>query len=244
MAQAITDGDGIIRAITRLDGETASILDVTESPVIISPKDTRLVHLLIGNAHTAPSGLLSKQHLGHVFTNARLLSPPFGAFIPYSSKAIRDFVKACSVCNYVFNLPFQGRFSAPRWVRSVKSEKLIFSNISIDSFGPYLKRPYHGARMSVKYYVLAILCNISKAITFQIMEDNTRASVTLALFTHSCTYRKPEMVFADRGSSQVPHTDSQEYYQYFGGHKMMTHQYTANHQNLNQVERFIVDQRI
>ena len=93
--------------------------------------------------------------------------------------------------------------------------------------------------MSVKYYVLAILCNISKAITFQIMEDNTRASVTLALFTHSCTYRKPEMVFADRGSSQVPHTDSQEYYQYFGGHKMMTHQYTANHQNLNQVERFI-----
>ena len=238
-AQLFSDDFGLLRAVTRLDGETAGILDVDESPVVISTTDKRLLHLLIDDAHTSPSGVLSKQHLGPVLTTARLLQKPYPVYVPHANKSVKAFIKHCALCNHVKSTPFLGRMSSPRWVRSVRSDNLVFAHLSVDTVGPFSRIAFPGSKRTVKFYVLAILCHFTKAITFQVMENNTRESVTLALFVHSCTYRKPDLVFADAGTSQVPKVGSQEYVKYFGSHPMECNQYEASHQKLNQVERFI-----
>ena len=243
LAQAFSDAHGVLRALTRLDAESAGILGVDDSPVIVSPTDRLLTKLLIRNAHLAPSSMLTSQHLGPVLTDARLLSQPFPVFLPNSLKAVRAYIDKCAICKYITNQPYQARFSAPRWAKIVRSQDLIFSNISIDSVGPLQKLGYPKSKKVVKYWILVIVCNFSRAITFRVMEDNTRASVTLALFAHSCTYRKPDRIFADAGTSQVPRVGSPEYVQYFGSHEMECCQYESSHQKLNLAERFIQEMK-
>ena len=51
-AQIFKDDFGLYRAVTCLDCETAGMLDVDESPVVISLSDKRLTFLLIQPAHT------------------------------------------------------------------------------------------------------------------------------------------------------------------------------------------------
>ena len=238
-AQVFTDDFGLLRALTRLDGETSGMLEVDESPVVISPNDKRLTYLLVHAAHLAPSGMLAPQHLGPVLTTARLLQTPYPVFIPHAKRSVDKFIEKCALCNFVKEQPFQGRFSPPRWIRTVKSSNLIFANLSIDSLGPWVRIAFPGSKRTVKYWVLIILCTFSKAVNFVVMENNTRASVTLALHVHSCQYRKPDIVMSDAGTSQVPVVGSDEYVRYFGNHPMQCIQYAASHQMLNQCERFV-----
>ena len=231
-----TSEDGLVRVTTRLDSEAGVILDTNTAPVIINKADTRLVTLLITQAHQCTSGNLSKIHVGPRFTTANMRK--LGYWLPRQSEAINKFISDCSVCNYVNRNPSSPELGSPRWVKMLRSNNIIWRYVSLDEIGPFVKKTHVNSRTTVKYWILCLLDVCTSAVNYEILEDRSRSSVHKALFNHVQTYGMPLQCWTDAGTSIAPDPDSADYKKYFSTSMVVT-QYLAGHQVLSRVERFI-----
>ena len=237
MAQVFTDADGVKRACIRMDSSQGPSLLWSQVPYLVDKGDTRLIFLLISNAHSTLSSLNTGVHVGTSITAANLLKMPFPVWLFNAEKACSQFINKCSVCRYLHKqASTTGTLSLPRFHRFVHKNPIVFNTISVDAIGPFFIRCYKGSRKNVKIWIQIIYCVATKFTNFQITEGNTLDDITQAIYRFSCMYRVPESIVSDAGSSANLVPESQVYKKYFGSTKIEIIKVQPSHQFLNQSE--------
>ena len=107
-AHVFRDGDGIKRAMVRMDSSSGPSLVVSDIPYIVSRHDTRLIFLLIQKAHASLSQKGILVHLGTSVTAANLIKPPFPVWLNNSEKLCAIHVQKCPLCRYLHSQPRHG----------------------------------------------------------------------------------------------------------------------------------------
>ena len=228
---------GVLVVTSRYDIAAGEQLQVSISPPIVNPVDVRLLYLIVMHHHTTTSATPSELHLGHSGTVTQLRKGKFAVWVPNAIRRVREVIKRCPVCSYVFNSPNTPRLGSPRWVRMVTEADCIWRFVSIDAVGPHYHRAFPGSKKVVKYHILFIFDLVTRGLNLELMESNSRESLHCALFNHACTVAiTPRFVFADAGSSALPDVNSSDYKRYFS-EPMEVMAYKASHQFLNGSER-------
>lgn len=131
------DQFGISRILTRLDTEAQAVLNIESLPVLINPKDHRLVFLIVMNSHLHSSAVLTDAHLGSSTTQARIMSGRFPVYFPSMGKICRRIVDKCPTCAYVKSKPRQREMAVPSYVKYLQSDRLVWCYTSSDMIGLY-----------------------------------------------------------------------------------------------------------
>lgn len=225
--------DGLMRARLRLSDSDGSELQVSNNPVIISHRDCRLTWLLIDNAHTVNIHLGHPAHLNATLTTARLRHLPYSVHLTRAAASVKQHIGTCPICLHYLAQPEKVGLGSPRMIRYLKNNYYAFSVVSADQLGPFTRAAFVNSRRQVNYYILLIVCGLTSAVNCEILEDNTRRSVTMGLYLHSQRYVKPRLLLVDAGSSVNPNPGSDTYKHFFGDHTMEICQVGASHQALN-----------
>lgn len=237
--QPYKDKYGMCRARLRLTESDGTVLDMDHHPLIVSHHDHRLVYLLIDHAHRVNIHLSNSAHLNATLTMARLRQNPFSVHLTRAAVCVRRFLQSCSVCLKYLGEPDKVPLGSPRIIRHLKQYNYVWSLVSLDQLGPYEKSPYKGSRKKIKYYILVLVCCVTGATNAEILEDNTRKSITAALYLHSQRFVRPDVVICDKSTSVNVQPGSETYKYYFDNHPMQILQLEASHQQLNNVEATI-----
>ena len=227
------DDDELMKARLRLSDTDGAELRVSNHPVIVSHRDYRLSWLLISHAHVVNVHLGHPAHLNATLTLARLRQSPYSVHLTRAAASVKQFIGTCPLCLRYLSHPDKVGLGSPRKIRYLKNNYYPFSVVSCDQLGPFERSVFVKSRKQVKYYILLIVCGLSSAVNSEILEDNTRRSITQGLYLHSQRYIKPRVLICDAGSSVNPNPGSETYRHFFGDHPLQVHQVPVSHQALN-----------
>ena len=233
------NADGIFVTTTRLDCHTADVMNVRLDTPILNKNDILFTNMMIYHNHQQCSTLLSKLHLGSTLTAASVRGGQYAVWFPGVTSAVRKYISQCGLCNYIHRPAPASELSAPRFLKHLASNDVLFKFISIDDQGPYMRRTHPGSRAFTKFWILTICDLVVGCVNFEIMEKRDRESVHKALYNHCTTYSsEPYHVFTDGASWISPQPGSADGRKYFKSDFKVT-QFTTNHQFLNKAEHFV-----
>ena len=233
------NGDGIYVTTTRLDSLTADVMDVRLDTPILNKNDTLLTNMIIYHSHQQCSSLLAKLHLGSTLTAASIRSGPYAVWFPGVTSAVRKYISQCGLCNFIHRPAPTSELSAPRFLKHLASNDVLWKFISIDDQGPYLRRTHPGSRAFIKFWILTVCDLVVGCVNFELMEKRDRQSVHKALYNHCTTYSsEPYHIFTDGAAWIAPQPLSEDGRKYFKTDFKVT-QFTTNHQFLNKAEHFV-----
>ena len=233
------NGDGIYITTTRLDCHTADVMDVRLDTPILNKNDTLLTNMIIYHSHQQCSSLLAKLHLGSTLTAASIRGGPYAVWFPGITSAVRKYISQCGLCNFIHRPAPTSELSAPRFLKHLASNDVLWKFLSIDDQGPYLRRTHPGSRAFVKFWILTICDLVVGCVNFELMEKRDRQSVHRALYNHCTAYSsEPYHVFTDGAAWIAPQPLSEDGRKYFKTDFKVT-QFTTNHQFLNKSEHFV-----
>ena len=234
-----TSPDGILRAVTRGDnlspGETSSLLPV--SPPCLSSRHKSLLRILINYHHKR---LIKGKifHCNALTTAGMSRTGRFGFVSANQLKVCRSVVGDCVTCRRIHQQPSTHIPQSP-----VRTEQLLnIKNVhkfplwkicSADPLGPYYLKD---GRKRRSYYLLIIVCLLSKAISLQFLDSVKMVNVFDALQSHSLKHGTPQILYLDAGSSL--HLEKHDQYEQTFGDLQIVH-LQARHQFLSYCERHV-----
>ena len=168
---------------------------------IIDSSDKLLVRMLISDAHTAKDteGVM---HLTSKMTNVRIRCGEFAVHLVHQNKCVKKFIDSCVTCSKDKGAHFNIRICESWPLRHSEISFGLFDIIQIDVIGPYRYKtgPLTRSNVEKKCWALTIVCQLTGAISIQLMEDYSTFSFLRALENHVWEIRQPRIITADQGS--------------------------------------------
>ena len=168
---------------------------------IIDSSDKLLVRMLISDAHTAKDteGVM---HLSSKMTNVRIRCGEFAVHLVHQNKCVKKFIESCVTCSKDKGAHFNIRICESWPLRHSEISFGLFDIIQIDVIGPYRYKtgPLTRSNVEKKCWALTIVCQLTGAISIQLMEDYSTFSFLRALENHVWEIRQPRIITADQGS--------------------------------------------
>lgn len=147
----------------------------------VPSRDTKLTQLLIKQAHRVViQDPLSVTHTSNSLTKSRLQSGDFATYIPKVTGKIKIFISNCATCSR-YKAKFTTTVASTHRFFAYYDSLTVFCFISIDISAPIMLRPSKQDKRPRKYYILVVLCLVSKAVCLLLLEDYSKSSVAMAL---------------------------------------------------------------
>ena len=189
--QPYLDSGGVMRSHTRLAGSSLPY-EVTD-PILLDSRQAG-VRLMVESfhhrfKHPVGSGLLRAE------LNKRFLILGLG-------RLLRRISRACTECTRArvrFSPPLMGPL--PRDILEGGKTARAFEVTGLDFAGPFhLKGAGRGLRAPIRH-VLVLTCMRTRAVHFEVCNDQTSHAVALALIRFTCLYGNPKILYSDNQSS-------------------------------------------
>ena len=164
-------------------------------------KDKKLVQLLIKYAHRIViQDPLSVTHTNNSLTKSRLQSGEFATYIPNVANKIKNFISNCATCCR-YRAQFITTTESTHRFFNYYDNLSLFSLISIDISAPVMLRPSKTDKKPRKYFILVVLCLVSKAVCLLLLEDYSKSSVAMALGQLQLRYSgRISLIISDNGT--------------------------------------------
>ena len=168
---------------------------------IIDSSDKLLVGMLIADAHHAKDteGVM---HLSVKMTNVRMRTGEFAVHLVHQNKCIKRFIDNCVTCRKDKGAHYNVRICDSWPLRHSEMSFGLFDIVQVDIIGPYRYKsgPLTRSNVEKKCWALTIVCQLSGALSIQLMETYSTTSFVRALENHMWEIRPPRIITGDQGS--------------------------------------------
>lgn len=178
---------GLMRVMGRLS-ESAEPYNARH-PIIL-PSKHHVVKLLIEKAH---------KEVGHMGKSSTVTALRQRYWILHAGQTVKNVLRKCLVCRKNLGKP-SSQLMADLPKERVTAELPPFSNIGIDSFGPFM---VVRGRSRVKRYGLIITCLASRAVHIEVMHSLTTDSFIQAFTRFRCRRGNIKVIISDNGTNFV-----------------------------------------
>ena len=157
--------------------------------------------MLISLGHVArdSSGTM---HLTQKLTNVKLRKGEFAVHMVRQGEKVKQYIKDCTVCRKenAGHLAVQICKSWPLDQTTIKNG--LFHCIQLDIIGPFRYKVGSVTRSNSvrKVWILSLVCQLSGAVSFQLMENYSTAAFISSFENHCNQHRRPRVVTSDAGT--------------------------------------------
>ena len=157
--------------------------------------------MLIAFGHIAKDSS-GTMHLTQKLTNVKIRKGEFSVHMIRQGEKVKQYIKNCMVCRKenAGHVAVQICKSWPLDKTSI--ENGLFHCIQLDIIGPFCHKNRAVTRSNAvrKVWIVTFVCQLSGAVSFQLMENYSTAAFIKAFENHCHAHRRPRVVTSDAGT--------------------------------------------
>ena len=193
--------NGILVTVNRLSNYNLAKYHLSGPLPIISSADKNLCNMLIAFSHIAKDSS-GTMHLTQKLTNVKLRKGEFSVHMIRQGERVKQYIKNCTVCRKenAGHVAVQICKSWPLDKTSI--ENGLFHCIQLDIIGPFYHKSGSITRSNAvrKVWIVTFVCQLSGAVSFQLMENYSTAAFIRSFENHCHAHRMPKVVTSDAGT--------------------------------------------
>ena len=213
---------GLILTMNRLDSYTHVKYFRNGALPLLGSDDTQLIENLFWHSHVVKD-MDGSIHLTKALTLLKMKSGKFGVHLPAMSKIVRRLINNCTECRKQTQISSEAAVGNNYQLKHADMNHGLFSIIQLDIIGHYLVKfgPITRQHRLKKVWALTVVCMMTGAIRFELMENYDTKSFVSALDAQFKETRTARIITADRGSQIV------------GGKRLLTEDDDATTDNID-----------